>query len=174
MCLYPTKPFQYATRPASCSTAFGPLKYSSSTAVTGLIEEGIFRVVAFSNVDGDAPLSSRCLSINTIFTLMKSGVGVIVAVAVADGVKVEVNDGLRVGVLLAVIVGEDVADGVNDFVAAGTLVNVNVDVNTGTFVVVVDGVKVGVLVGAVVEVLLGVDVSVSEGAAVCVEDGATV
>jgi hypothetical protein len=97
MCSYPTKPFRYATRPAFCSTAFGPLKYSSITAVIGLIEEEIFLVAAFSNVD--APLSSSCLSINTIFTLMVSGVGVTVNVAVADGVRVGVKEGVDVGLI---------------------------------------------------------------------------
>jgi hypothetical protein len=120
--------------------AFGPLKYSSMTAATGLTEEGIFLVVTFSNADADAPLSSNCLSINTIFTLMESGVEVIVAMA----------DGVKVGVLLGMIVGEEVADGVNDFVAAGTLV----------FVDIVDGVNVGVLEGATVEVLTDVEVNV--------------
>jgi hypothetical protein len=84
--------------------------------VTGSSEEGISLVVAFSNDDGDAPLSSSCLSTNTMFTLMESGVGV----AVAGGVKVEVNDGTTVGVLVAVIVG------VKDFVAEGALVYVGV------------------------------------------------
>ena len=122
MCSYPTKPFQYAASPASCSALFGPLKYSSITAVTGLIEDGISLTTTFSNADADAPLSSSCLSINTIFTLMKSGVGV--------------------------LVGEDVTDGVNVFVAVGVLVLVDVDVNVaGFFVDVVVGVNVNVREG---------------------------
>jgi hypothetical protein len=164
MWLYPTKPFQYATRPAFFSAAFGPLKYSSIAAVTGSTEEGISLVATFSNAVGEAPLSSNCLSTNTIFTLMESGVGVNVAV----------EDGVRVGVLLAVNVGKAVADGVGDFVAAGVLVNVDVDVNAGTFVGVLDGVKVGLLEGVTVEVLLGVSASSREGSAVGVEVGVNV
>jgi hypothetical protein len=120
------------------------LKYSSNTAVTGLIEVEISLVAAFSNVD--APLSRSCLSINTMFTLMERGVDVLVgvcekvAVAVARGVKVDVLVGAIVGVLLGV--GEDitaaVADGVKDgvfeFVAVGgawVTVDVKVKVKVG-------------------------------------------
>jgi hypothetical protein len=162
MWLYPTKPFQYATRPAFFSATFGPLKYSSIAAVTGFSEEGTSLVATFSNAVGEAPLSSNCLSTNTIFTSMESGVGVNVAVA----------DGVKVGVLLAVNVGKAVADGVSDFVAAGVLVIV--DVSAGAFVGVLDGVKVGVLEGVTVEVLLGVSASSREGAAVGVEVGVNV
>jgi hypothetical protein len=154
--LYPTKPFQYATRPAFFSATFGPLKYSSIATVIGLSEEGTSLVATFSNAVGEAPLSSNCLSTNTIFTLMESGVGVNVAVA----------DGVRVGVLLAVNVGKTVA--------AGVLVIVDVDVSAGAFVGVLDGVKVGVLEGVIVEVLLGVSASSREGAAVGAEVGVNV
>lgn len=96
MRLYPTKPFQYATRPASCSSAFGPLKYSSTTAAIGLIEERISLDVTFSNEA--APFSSRRLSVNTIFTFTISGVGVTVTVGVLDGVYVAVLVEVTVGV----------------------------------------------------------------------------
>jgi hypothetical protein len=126
------------------------LKYSSITAVTGSSEEGISLVVAFSKEDGDAPLSRSCLSTNTMFTLMESGVGV----AVAGGVKVEVNDGVKVGVWVAVIVG------VSDFVAAGTLVCVGAEVDVGGFVDVADGVvpakALTTRVGVEDEVIIGV------------------
>jgi hypothetical protein len=176
MCSYPTKPFRYATRPAFCSTAFGPLKYSSITAVIGLIEEEIFLVAAFSNVD--APLSSSCLSINTIFTLMASGVGVTVNVAVADGVRVGVKEGVDVGLICCVIVGvrEDVAVAVADGVKVDVLeVDVLEDEILGmgedVIAAVVDGVKVAVfdlvaVGGALVTVDVDVDVSgsgISEG-----------
>jgi hypothetical protein len=176
MCSYPTKPFRYATRPAFCSTAFGPLKYSSITAVIGLIEEEIFLVAAFSNVD--APLSSSCLSINTIFTLMASGVGVTVNVAVADGVRVGVKEGVDVGLICCVIVGvrEDVAVAVADGVKVDVLeVDVLEDEILGmgedVIAAVVDGVKVAVfdlvaVGGALVTVDVDVDVNgsgISEG-----------
>ena len=163
MCSYPTKPFRYATRPAFCSTAFGPLKYSSIAAVIGLIEEEIFLVVAFSNVD--APLSSSCLSINTIFTLMVSGVGVTVKVVVADGVRVGVKEGVEVDVFCGVNVGvcEDVAiavaDGVKVDVLEDVILGMGEDVTVT--VAVIDGVKVGVI--ELVEVggtLVTVDVDV--------------
>ncbi len=40
---YPTKPFQTATSPRPCSSAFVPLKYSSNAAAMGLTEAGICR-----------------------------------------------------------------------------------------------------------------------------------
>jgi hypothetical protein len=140
------------------------LKYSSITAVTGLIDDGMSLVMTFSNAEAAAPLSSSCLSTNTIFTLTKSGVGVTVAegvkvdvlLGVKEGVEVTVKEGVSVGVLLGMMVGEGAADGVNDFVAVGTLVNVDVDVNAGVFVDVMDGAKVGVLEVATVEILPGV------------------
>jgi hypothetical protein len=72
------------------------LKYSSITAATGLIEERIFLEVTFSNET--APLSSRRLSVNTIFTFTVSGVAVTVTVAVVVGVKVDVLVDVTVGV----------------------------------------------------------------------------
>jgi hypothetical protein len=149
------------------------LKYSSITAVIGLIEEEIFLVAAFSNVD--APLSSSCLSINTIFTLMVSGVGVTVNVAVADGVRVGVKEGVDVGLICWVIVGvrEDVAvavaDGVKVDVLEDEILGMGEDVTAA--VAVVDGVKVAVfdlvaVGGALVTVDVDVDVSgsgISEG-----------
>ena len=129
--------------------------------------------MAFSNVD--APLSSSCLSINTIFTLMVSGVGVTVKVAVADGVMVGVKEGVEVGLVCCVIVGvrEDVAvalaDGVNVDVLKDIILGIGEDVTA--FVAVVDGVKVGVIElvtvgGALVTVDVDVDVigsGISEG-----------
>jgi hypothetical protein len=143
--LYPTNPFRYEVKPAPCSTAFGPLKYSSIAAAIGSIDEAIVLVVTFSNADGDEPLSSSFSSTNTIFTLIDRGVDVIVAVA----------DGARVGALLGVVVGEEVEDGVKDFVAVG---------NWAT---------VGVFEGATVNVLLGTDVGLSEGVTDGVKDGLT-
>ena len=81
------------------------------------MEEEIFLTTTFSNADTGAPLLNNCLSTNTIFTLIKGGVGV--------------------------TVGEKVAVGVNEFVAVGVLVAVDVDVNVGAFVEVADGVNVG-------------------------------
>ncbi len=166
MRLYPTNPFQYATRPAFCSVAFGPLKYSSITAATGLIEERMSLEVALSNEV--APLVRRRLSVKTMFTLKVSGVAVIVAVPVlvglfvgvldevpvtmADGVIVKVFDGVIVGGRKEVAVAADVEVGVllgvfeagRVFVGSGVRVAVAVDVR--------------VAVGALEGVLLGVDV----------------
>jgi hypothetical protein len=114
MCSYPTKPSRYATSPASCSAVFGPLKYSSSTAATGLTEEEISLTTAFSKADAGAPLLDNCLSTNTIFTLTESGVGVTVGEAVADGVNEFVTVGAWVAVDVAVNVGEGVHDGATD------------------------------------------------------------
>jgi hypothetical protein len=141
--------------------------------VTGLIEEETFLVVAFSNVD--APLSSSCLSINTIFTLMESGVDVIVGVGVREDVVVEVADGVKVDVLKGVIlgVGEAIAVAVavsvgvelNDGVNIDALVNMGVGEDITAIVAVIDGVKVGVIElvtvgGALVIVDVGIDVDV--------------
>jgi hypothetical protein len=104
------------------------------TAVIGSIADEMSLVTAFSNEAAGAPLSSSFLSMNTIFTLMESGVGVLVGVA----------DGFEVGVWLGMTVGEGVMDGVGDFTVVGVRVMVGVDVDVGTFVCVAEGVLVGV------------------------------
>lgn len=168
MRLYPTNPFQYATSPAFCSVAFGPLKYSSITAATGLIEERISLEVTLSNEA--APLVSRRLSVNTIFTFKVSGVVVTVTVAVAvlaglivgvlDEVTVTVADGVIVKVFDGVIVAGrkevPVAAAVEDGVLLGVFEAGRVIVGSGVRVTV--AVEVSVAVGALEGVLLGVDV----------------
>jgi hypothetical protein len=166
MRLYPTNPFQYATSPAFCSVAFGPLKYSSITAATGLIEERISLEVTLSNEA--APLVSRRLSVNTIFTFKVSGVVVTVTVAVLAGlivgvldeVTVTVADGVIVKVFDGVIVAGrkevPVAAAVEDGVLLGVFEAGRVIVGSGVRVTV--AVEVRVAVGALEGVLLGVDV----------------
>jgi hypothetical protein len=90
------KPFQTAVTPAFCSAAVGPLKYSSTTAFSGLAEDRIWRVTAFST--GSGPFIVGCLSGKTMLTMITSGV----AVAVGVGVFVGVLEGVLVGVLLGV------------------------------------------------------------------------
>lgn len=85
---YPVKPSQTASSPLLCSSALGPLKYSSMTAPMGLTDERISRVTAFS---GGCPFCRRVLSGNTIFTLTTSGVGVVVKVGVREAVAVKVT-----------------------------------------------------------------------------------
>ena len=166
MRLYPTNPFQYATSPAFCSVAFGPLKYSSITAATGLIEERISLEVTLSNEA--APLVSRRLSVNTIFTFKVSGVVVTVTVAVLAGlivgvldeVTVTVADGVIVKVFDGVIVAGrkevPVAAAVEEGVLLGVFEAGRVIVGSGVRVTV--AVEVRVAVGALEGVLLGVDV----------------
>jgi hypothetical protein len=107
--------------------ALGPLKYSSITAVIGLTEEGIFLVVTFSNEE--ARFSISCLSINTMFTLMARGVCVIVGVR--EDVTVAVADGLSVNVLEGLISGMAEADAVA--VAVKTAVTVGVLIMVGVY-----------------------------------------
>ena len=144
MRLYPTNPLQTATRPAFCSAALGPLKYSSTTAPTGLMDERISRETTFSN--GGVPFSSNCLSVNTMLILIVAGVDV------EEGVAVFVGVGVRDVVADAVTVGVDVRDGVA--LAVGVLLGVDVDVRDGVTVGVNVGVDVGFFVG--VEVAVGV------------------
>lgn len=85
---YPVKPSQIAVNPPLCSSAFGPLKYSSITAPIGLTDEKISLVTAFS---GEAfPFVSRVLSGKTMLTLIANGVGVVVEVGVREAVAVAV------------------------------------------------------------------------------------
>jgi hypothetical protein len=153
---YPTNPFQIAIRPPFCSAAFGPLKYSSTAAPTGLIDERISRDVAFSN--GAVPFASNCLSVNTILILTVGGVGVDVGVSVF--VEVGVCEGVTVAD--AVNVGVIVREGVDDIVRVAE----GLDEGVAVF----DGVKLGVYdivaVGAGVIVLVGVRDGVREGVAV--------
>ena len=90
---YPVNPFNITTTPLFRSSAFGPAKYSSRTASTRSAEEGIVRETA---------LGFPLLSEKTIFTPMKAGVGVIVAVGVCEGVNVGVRLGVNVGVTVDV------------------------------------------------------------------------
>ena len=87
--------------PALSSAAFGPLKYSSKTALIGLAEE---------RMSLDTILSEgACLSVKTILTLMNRAVGVsegvLVIVGVKEGVIVGVWLGVRDGVTVAVAEG---------------------------------------------------------------------
>lgn len=136
----PINPFQTAVMPALSSAAFGPLKYSSTTALMGLAEDSMSLDTILS--------AAACLSVNTILTLMARGVGVSEGVYVTVGV----NEGVIVGVLLGVCDGVIVA--VAEGVKVGVLEGVNVAVGVR------DGVKVGVLEGVRVGVLLGVNVGV--------------
>ncbi len=115
-------PFQAAVMPAFSSAALGPLKYSSTTALIGLAEERISLVTVLSE--------DVSLSVNTILTLMVSGVGVsegvYVTVGVKEGVIVGVLLGVRDGVIVAVSVGVNV--GVLEGVVVGVLVSVDVGV----------------------------------------------
>ncbi len=131
--------------------------------MTGLIEEEISRVVTFSTAD--APVLTSCLSVNTILTLITSGVGVDVgvregaAVAVAEGVNVGVLEGKILGVFEAGTVTVAVLEGV----LVGVLLAVKVAVMAGVLVVV--GVREDVTVAVEVGVKVVVDVPVIVGGA---------
>jgi hypothetical protein len=136
-----------------------------------LIEDGISRVVAFSTVD--APFVTSCLSINTILTLRKSGVGVIVGVREGTAVAVAVAEGINVDVLEGKIFGvfetDTVVVAVLEGMAVGVLLAVEVAVLAGVREEVTVAVGVKVAVGVLVAVggaLVTVDVnsgSVCEG-----------
>jgi hypothetical protein len=170
MRLYPINPFQMAVTPASCSAALGPLKYSSTAALTGFTEDRISRVTAFST--GFPPLASDCLSGNTILILTTDrvpvgvGVNVFVGVSVREGVvvivAVEVKVAVDVGLSVAVLLG--VCEGVTVAVAEGLDVDVDVDVDVGMDV----GVLLGVRDGVTVTVAEGLGVGVDDGTRVCV------
>jgi len=101
--------------PAFCSAAFGPLKYSSTTALMGLAEERISLETILSA--GGTLFPDDCLSVNTTLTLMIRGVGVsdgvFVIVGVKEGVTVAVAEGVKVSVLVGVAVAVGVLLGVN-------------------------------------------------------------
>jgi hypothetical protein len=174
MRLYPTNPFHTAIRPAFCSAAFGPLKYSSTTAPIGLTEDRISRVVAFST--GATLFSRTFASVKTMLTLIVAGVGVAAgvwvrvcegaAVAVDVRVGVTVRDGVlvRVIVCVGVFATVDEAVTVRVIVAAreGVLAGVKVDVT----VTVRDA--VGVRVGVSAEVAVAATAREAVGAVVCV------
>src|SRR5687768_8420255 len=98
---YPVKPSQIATSPPLCSSALGPLKYSSMTAPIGLTEDRMSRVTAFS---AGCPFSRRFLSGNTMLTLTTGAVGVGVEVGVREAVAVNVDVGVREFVAVNVMV----------------------------------------------------------------------
>ena len=112
---YPINPFQVAVISAFCSAAFGPLKYSSTTALMGSAEERISLETILSA--GGTLFPDTCLSVNTILTLTTRGVGVsdgvYVMVGVKEGVTVAVADGVDVNVLVGVAVDVGVLLGVN-------------------------------------------------------------
>lgn len=130
--------------------------------MTGLIEEEISRVVTFSTAD--APVLTSCLSVNTILTLITSGVGV--AVGVREGAAVAVAEG-AVGVLedkiLGVFEAGTVTVAVLEGVLVGVLLAVKVAVMAGVLVVV--GVREDVTVAVEVGVKVVVDVPVTVGEA---------
>ena len=101
--------------PAFCSAAFGPLKYSSTTALMGLAEERISLGTIL--LEGRMLFPDDCLSVNTMLTLMVRGVGVsdgvFVIVGVKEGVTVAVAEGVKVSVLVGVEVAVGVLLGVN-------------------------------------------------------------